>query len=57
MKRQTGTMLIEDMGLKVGERFKVGRYTMVYAGVIRKGRKVYDEIVPLAVWKREHESN
>ena len=51
MKRQTGTMLIEDMGLKIGERFKVGRYIMVYAGNER-GTK-WDEIVSPKVWKRQ----
>ncbi len=49
MKRQTGKTLIQDMNLKVGERFKVGRYVMVFAG--NDGGK-FDEIVPLKIWKR-----
>jgi len=53
MKKLTGTMLIQDMGLKIGERFKVGRYTMVYAGY--DGNK-WDRILPLRVWKRQQGS-
>ena len=49
MKKQIGKMLIQDMGLKVGEKFKVGRYVMVFAG--NDGGK-FDEIVPVKVWKR-----
>ena len=49
MKKQIGKMLIQDMGLKVGEKFKVGRYVMVFAG--NDGGK-FDEIVPVKIWKR-----
>ena len=49
MKKQVGKMLIQDMGLKVGEKFKVGRYVMVFAG--NHGGK-FDEIVPVKIWKR-----
>ena len=49
MKKQVGKMLIQDMGLKVGEKFKVGRYVMVFAG--NDGGK-FDEIVPVKIWKR-----
>ena len=51
MKRQTKGMLIQDMNLKVGERFKVGRYTMVYAGSGGTLDK-FDTIMPLQVWKK-----
>ena len=54
MKRQTGKMLIQDMNLKVGERFKVGRYIMVFAG--NDGGK-FDEIVPLKIWKRRQKES
>jgi hypothetical protein len=53
MKRQTGGMLIQDMNLKVGEHFKVGRYTMVYLGRVGELDK-WDTIVPLAVWKQRN---
>jgi hypothetical protein len=49
MKKQTGKMLIQDMGLKDGERFKVGRYTMVYTAY--DGGK-FDTILPLKIWKQ-----
>ncbi len=51
MKKQIGKTLIQDMGLKAGERFKVGRYVMVYAPY--DGGK-FDTIVPVKVWKRQH---
>ena len=54
MKKQTGKMLIQDMGLKVGEKFKVGRYIMVYTG--NDGGK-FDEIVPIKVWKRRQKES
>jgi hypothetical protein len=41
------------MGLKDGERFKVGRYIMVYMGY--DGSK-WDTILPLKVWKRQQGS-
>jgi hypothetical protein len=49
MKKITETKLFQDMGLKIGERFKVGRYTMVYANHDRGSK--WDEIVSLKVWK------
>jgi hypothetical protein len=49
MKKQTGKTLIQDMDLKDGERFKVGRYVMVYTAY--DGSK-WDTILPLKVWKR-----
>jgi hypothetical protein len=51
MKKQTGKMLIQNMKLKVGERFKVGRYVMVYAGNDGSASN-FDVIVPLKVWKK-----
>jgi hypothetical protein len=53
MKKQTGKMLIQDMGLKDGERFKVGRYIMVYT--VYDGGK-FDTILPLKVWKQQQGS-
>ena len=48
--KQIGTTLIQDMNLKTGEKFKVGRYTMVYVG--SDGGK-WDTIVSLKVWKQQ----
>ena len=48
-KKQTGKMLIQNMGLKAGERFKVGRYTFVMTAY--DGSK-FDTILPAKVWKR-----
>jgi len=50
MKKQTGTTLIQDMNLKTGEEFKVGRHTMVYVG--SDGGK-WDTIVSLKTWKKQ----
>ena len=49
MKKQTGTTLLQDMGLKAGEKFKVGRYAMVMTAY--DGGK-WDTIVPVKVWKQ-----
>ena len=51
VKNQTGKMLIQDMNLKAGERFKVGRHVMVYVG--SDGGK-WDTIVSLKVWKKRN---
>lgn len=51
MKIQTGDMLIQDMGLKVGEVFQIGdgpkAFLMRYDGLtIRNGRE-YDKLSPV----------
>ena len=50
MKIQKDEMLIQDMGLKLGEVFQIGvgkkAFKMRYAGIIKEKGKVYDRIVP-----------
>ena len=51
MKIQSGKMLIQDTGLKVGEIFQIGRgkkaFRMKYVGTVKHNGKIYDKIVPV----------
>ncbi len=51
MKIQTGTMLIQDMGLQKGELVQIGdgpkAFVMKYMGTIRRNGKVYDRLEPI----------
>jgi hypothetical protein len=50
MKKLTGSMVIEDLNLQVGEKFRVGRYTMVYAGDEGQRGSKWHTLIPVRVW-------
>jgi hypothetical protein len=51
MKIQTDGTLIQDMNLKVGERFRIGTgnksFVMEYVGTREENGKIYDVIKPV----------
>jgi hypothetical protein len=46
MKVQSGSMLLQDMCLRVGEKFRLGKKgaVMVYLGATRRNGKTWDKI-------------
>jgi hypothetical protein len=51
MKVQTGTMLIQDMGLRKGELVQIGdgpkAFIMKYMGTTKRNGKIYDRLDPI----------